>query len=140
MSSIEDLIKLNLFARAPDIAGFVTWFDALTQSRQREILDELKLMVSQAKPVLDDGPAAVQASGLRSTFTPCVLLSRGYTLQVVTKIVGLPADEYRKSAALLLTLFAIADRRRRETQCASGCSHWWHRDLTDPAFVAAFLA
>jgi hypothetical protein len=57
----------------------------------------------------------------------------------VAKIIGLPEHEREKSFVLFLGLLAVADGRRRKTACAAGCTHWWHRDLSDPDVVRSTL-
>ncbi|MFF4433976.1 DUF5958 family protein [Streptomyces sp. NPDC001513] len=39
---------------------------------------------------------------------------------------GLPADEHVKAFRVLLSVFAVADTRRRETYCKGACGHAWH--------------
>ncbi|MFD4539884.1 DUF5958 family protein [Streptomyces bauhiniae] len=38
-----------------------------------------------------------------------------------------PRPERRKAFRLLISVLTVADERRRERFCSSGCGHWWHR-------------
>jgi len=49
----------------------------------------------------------------------------------MAKLLKLPASESIKTFFLLMSLLAIADARRYSKYCQNGCSHWWHRDLSD---------
>lgn len=92
----------------------------------------LSMMVKQAHPTRDEALQAIRDSGLRSTFTPCVLLVKGdFPEKNLGKICSLPEYEHEKAFRLLIEVFRIADKRRREEQCADGCSHWWHQDTLD---------
>ncbi|HTU93125.1 MAG TPA: DUF5958 family protein [Gemmataceae bacterium] len=111
------------------------WFSALPIDRQQETLRWISNMSIQAGARMGDAPAAIQQSGLKPTHTPCVLLSRENLSVQLAKIVNLPPNEFLKAFKLLMALFRIADSRRRETQCANGCLHWWHRDLSNSKVV-----
>ena len=131
------LVYLNQLAQgvvpAPDGEA---WFAALPPALQGAALRELSMMVGQAGARDADVGPAIARSGLRPTFTPCVLLAKGPLRQRLGQAARLPADEGPKTFRLLLALLALADERRRRERCAGGCSHWWHLDLRDPAVVA----
>ena len=55
-------------------------------------------------------------------------------------MISLPEPERDKAFRLFLALFSLADERRRKTECASGCSHWWHRDLSDELLVRRLVS
>ena len=126
----ELLIRLNQYAQGiKSIQDAKVWFSSIESNRQLEILRELSNLGLQAGARETDIPEAIINSGLKSTYTPCVLLSRkGMSIQL-SKVLGLPTNEYLKSFLLLMALFSIADKRRRNTICKDGCSHWWHNDL-----------
>ncbi|MFE2263165.1 DUF5958 family protein [Streptomyces griseosporeus] len=39
---------------------------------------------------------------------------------------GLPAAEHVQAFRVLVSVFAVADTRRRETYCNGACGHTWH--------------
>ena len=127
----DEELTLNQVAQGifPAQAG-EDWFTGLPEVRRTAVLRGLAHMAIQAGARPEDARAAIQQSGLKPTFTPCVLLMRDQMAVQLAKIANLPASEFLKAYQLLMALFQIADARRRATQCAAGCSHWWHHDLT----------
>ena len=121
-------LKLNQIAqdRISWDAG-LAWFEACTEAERSVILRELGFMVSQAHPLAAEVQPAIEHSGLRTSFTPCVLaLKANPPERAIAKIITLPESEWVKSFTLLLALFSVADRRRRSTVCKGGCTHEWH--------------
>ncbi|MFJ4871441.1 DUF5958 family protein [Streptomyces sp. NPDC088757] len=105
----------------------LAWFDALAPEEQSEVLLFLCHHCVQARAVAEDGPEGIRRAGLRPTHTPAVLITRGRINDQLGKIASLtPRDEHRKAFRLLVAVLAIADGRRRERYCSSGCGHWWH--------------
>ncbi|MCX5079063.1 DUF5958 family protein [Streptomyces sp. NBC_00424] len=81
----------------------------------------------QARATEEDGPESVRRAGLRPTYTPAVLITRGQLNVQLAKIINLPQDERVKSFRLLVALLGVADKRRRERFCADWCGHAWHQ-------------
>lgn len=102
------------------------WFRSLSFERRQGVLRVLAAMIMQAHPSGDAVGRAVQRSGLKPTYTPVALLCSGPLPDQLAKIPSLPVDESIKSFRLLVALLAVADRDRRNRDCASGCGHWWH--------------
>ena len=88
-------------------------------------------MTLQAGAREEDISLAITKSKLRATYTPCVLLSKGRLKEQMAKLLKLPPSEFIKAFFLLISLLAIADARRYCKYCQDGCSHWWHRDLSE---------
>ncbi|MDB9511946.1 DUF5958 family protein [Kamptonema animale CS-326] len=107
------------------------WFLSFPPEEQQEILLRLSYIIIQAGARDEDVSLAISQSKLRPTYTPCVLLGKGRLKEQMVKIVQLPTSEFLKAFLLLMSLFAIADARRYSEYCQDGCSHWWHRDLSD---------
>jgi hypothetical protein len=129
---IRDELFLNQVAQAvyPSQSG-LDWFGKLPIERQRETLRWLANMALQAGARGEDAANAIRQSGLKPTYTPCVLLAKENLPVRAAEIANLPSSEFSKAYRLLMALFQVADARRRATQCANGCLHWWHRDLSD---------
>jgi hypothetical protein len=139
--NLRDELLLNQIAQGVRLAREgEEWFAALPGDRRQEVLRWLANMATHAGARAGDAEAAIRDSGLRPTATPCVLLSKDNLPVQLAKIVHLPAGEQPKAFRLLVALFRIADARRRAIQCAGGCSHWWHRDLSDGGVVEELLS
>lgn len=113
--------------------GFITndeivkWFKFLSPESKKEALSNLVYCATQAHPTKEEVELAISSSKLKPAFTPCVILkSVNIPEKSFHRIISLPEDEQEKSFILLLSLFALADKRRRETHCINGCSHEWH--------------
>jgi hypothetical protein len=132
MIPFSDVVRLNQYAQGlRPMAEARAWFAGLAGDEKKGVLRELAAMLQQAHPVPPEVTAAIAQSGIKATHTPSVLMSRGSFAAQVAKVVALPEAEREKSFLLFITLLGIADGRRRQTQCAAGCSHWWHQDLAD---------
>ncbi|MGL5058729.1 MAG: DUF5958 family protein [Microcoleus sp.] len=130
--NLTDEITLNRIQQeliSPEDAK--NWFLSFPTEYQQEILQRLCYMAIQARARDEDVSLAVIKSKLRPTYTPCVLLSKGRLKEQMAKVLKLPPSEFLKSFVLLVNLLAIADARRYSKDCQDGCSHWWHRDLSD---------
>jgi len=140
MTRAQRTILLN------QVAQSVRPFDDVTQelavvseSERLEWMGDLIFAVAQSHPTRVDVDAALAKSGLKVTYTPCVLLRTKPFREALSKIRGLPADETEKSFRALISLLGVADGRRR-AKCGSGCHHWWHKDLSDTRVVDELLA
>lgn len=133
MSNSVEEIKLNKIAQGIiDIESGMNWFMESDSNTQLKLLRKLYYMILQAGAKEDDISQAISLSKLKRTFTPCVLLSKGNLKIQIPKIINLPVQEYLKSFKLLISLFSVADERRRNIICKNGCNHWWH-NLNDNA-------
>jgi len=131
--TIDEEILVNQLAQGiVEMQAGENWFAGLTESTQRSVLQELNVFIANASPHSEDAAKAVAISGLKPTFTPCVLLTTGLSIRhQVAKISNLPGAELGKSFSLLIALLAVADTRRRTTKPLDTTNHWWHRDLRD---------
>ncbi|MFF4442610.1 DUF5958 family protein [Streptomyces sp. NPDC001621] len=101
----------------------VLWFASLSPVRQQEVLREVTGFAMQAHITAADGRAGVARSGVKSTANPAVMIcmdppSYGFA--------GLPCAEYVAAFRVLVSVFAVADTRRREMYCKGTCGHAWH--------------
>ncbi len=135
--NIDEKILLNQIAQdVIDIEEGERWFLLLGETQRRAVLRELNFMIANAGPRNEDVPDAIAKSGLKKTFTPCVLLKTGEIRIQLAKIANLPEDELLKAFRLLIALLSVCDGRRRREKPVDTENHWWHRDLTDPQVVA----
>jgi hypothetical protein len=120
-------LQLNKIAQGfISIQSGIDWFDTFDQNEKKEVLQTLSVILTQAHPTRDEILSGVKKSKLKPTYTPCILITEKPFKEAIAKIRNLPADELEKSFLLLLSIFSISDKRRRETDCANGCSHEWH--------------
>jgi hypothetical protein len=104
-----------------------SWFEMQQPEGRAETLHVLARVCHQAHPFADEVSLAIDRSGLKPSFTPCVMLRLAVRPEhAFAKIIALPAPEQIKSFALLSSLFAVADTRRRQAYCKDGCTHDWH--------------
>jgi len=134
--NIDELIFLNQAAQGlHSLEKIDGWFLKQSSEYQRRVLVELGNMIQHARPLPEDGPQAVVESGLKHSYTPCVLLSKGANKMQINRIVSLSNEELNKSLHLLLKLFSIADKRRRGAETEGIERHWWHQDLSNPSII-----
>ncbi|TGB16100.1 DUF5958 family protein [Streptomyces sp. MZ04] len=100
-----------------------TWFSGLSLARRQEVLREVAGFALQAHITASDGRAGVTRSGVKPTANPSVMICMDPPRY---GFANLPADEHLKAFRVLVSVFTIADTRRRETQCKGTCTHTWH--------------
>lgn len=115
----QDLIRVN------ELLKLYSHFDL---NSKRSFLQEINSLILQSKPKKEDIEPAILESGLKSTFTPCVLLKKGVANHNLVKLVNLPKNELTKAFVLLLSLFRIAYKRRFLVE-KDNPDKWWYWDL-----------
>ncbi|MFJ3860355.1 DUF5958 family protein [Streptomyces sp. NPDC090085] len=101
----------------------VRWFSDLAPTGQQMVLQEVAGYAMQARITAADGRAGVARSGVKSTANPSVMICmdpRRYGFA------GLPSAEHVKAFRVPVSVFAVADTRRRERYCKGACGHAWH--------------
>ncbi|MGV9894424.1 DUF5958 family protein [Streptomyces tendae] len=109
------------------LAQGIGWSEGLADTEQFEVLRDLAGFCIQARATSEDGPESIRRAGIRPTYTPAVLVTRGRLTEQLKRIINLPQDERVKAFRLLVALLGVADDRRRFRFCAGGCGHAWHR-------------
>jgi hypothetical protein len=124
------------------------WFSGLARNEKRSVLERLVYFVAQAGAVGRHVSLAVRESGLKPTFTPCILLAASgeadpegsRSLRAATsKLLSLPEQEAPKSFQLLLQLLRTATDERAARGLAAPERHWWELDLRDEEEVRRIL-
>ncbi|MFI9283729.1 DUF5958 family protein, partial [Streptomyces sp. NPDC053076] len=77
-------------------------------------------VVEQHGELRADGRAGVARSGVKPTANPSVMICMDPPRY---GFAGLPAAEHVKAFRVLVSVFTIADTRRRETYCKGACGH-----------------
>ncbi|MET7828916.1 DUF5958 family protein [Streptomyces sp. NPDC005386] len=101
----------------------VGWFSGLAPKGQQEVLQEVAGYAMQAHITSADGRVGVAWSGVKPTVNPSVMICMDPPRYVFA---GLPAAEHVTAFRVLVSVFAVADTRRRDTYCKGACGHVWH--------------
>ncbi|MGW4895035.1 DUF5958 family protein [Kitasatospora sp. NPDC004240] len=101
----------------------VAWFTALSPAGREEVLHQVGGYAMQAHITAEDGRAGVARSGVKPRANPSVMICMDPPRY---SFCGLPADEHLTAFRVLVSTFAVADTRRRETYCRGTCGHDWH--------------
>ncbi|WP_327733031.1 DUF5958 family protein [Streptomyces nojiriensis] len=99
------------------------WFSCLSPAGRQEVLREIAGYAMQAHITAADGRAGVARSGVKPTANPSVMICMDPPR---SGFAGLPADEHVKAFRVLVSVFAVADTRRRQKYCKGTCGHAWH--------------
>lgn len=128
---LEDEILVNKFGQGlVTIEQLTEDFRLLEMIKKKEFINELLFLIMQSKPRNEDIEPVIVNSGLKSTFTPCVLLKKGVVNHNLEKITNLPENELTKAFVLLLNLFKIAYMRRFIDE-KDNPGKWWYWYLSD---------
>ncbi|MFJ1581696.1 DUF5958 family protein [Streptomyces sp. NPDC088182] len=103
-----------------------TWFAALSPAGRQVVLQEVAGYAMQAHITAADGHAGVARSGVKPTANPSVMICMDPPRY---RFAALPADEHIKAFRVLVSVFSVADTRRRQTYCKGSCGHSWHNLL-----------
>ncbi|RKT02161.1 hypothetical protein BX286_0025 [Streptomyces sp. 3211.6] len=121
--SKTELVVNEIAQELRTLADGVAWFSGLSPAGQREVLQQVSGYAMQAHITAADGRAGVARSGVKPTANPSVMICMDPPRYGFS---GLPADEYVKAFRVLVSVFAVADTRRRQTHCKNACGHPWH--------------
>ncbi|MDV2442532.1 hypothetical protein CMV00_01790 [Elizabethkingia anophelis] len=139
MLKIEDTLNLNKYGQGIlNIDFFLNFFSEIDALMKRNYLKEVIGLIIQSKPTDDDIEPAILTSGLKPTFTPCILLRKGVLEHNLKNIVNLPDSELEKALVLFLNLFKIAYKRRYVLE-NNNPYKWWYWDLSDDTNINKIL-
>lgn len=125
MNEIE--LQLNRIAQGTiSIENGASWFEYSNQDDRRKIMQCLDLFIQQSHPTNKEIEAGISLSGLKETFAPCVIVRNRPFYEARQKILQLQNIDKERAFQLFVSIFKVADTRRRETECKNGCSHEWH--------------
>ncbi|MFI8964995.1 DUF5958 family protein [Streptomyces sp. NPDC053493] len=105
------------------LAAGAHWFSGLAPTHRQTVLQEVAGYAMQAHITAADGRAGVARSGVKPTANPSVMIC---TDPPRYGFAGLPSAEHVEAFRVLVSVFAVADTRRRETYCKGACGHAWH--------------
>jgi len=123
----EIAFKINMLAQGlVNLDEGVLWFTESSDVEQAAILNEFCKVLLQSHPSKREIEIGIVTSDLKLTYSPCVVMLSNPLNVACKKILAMPKNEWVKTFRLWLGVFSESDRRRRETECKSGCSHEWH--------------
>lgn len=132
MLGIIDQISINKYGQGlTDVEPFKLLFSNFSIEKKRDYLEEITSLIMQSKPKDEDIELSIKESGLKPTFTPCVLLRKGIANHNLLKLINLPESELEKTLILLMSLFKIAYKRRFIEE-KNNPGKWWYWDLSQP--------
>jgi hypothetical protein len=131
MLKIRDALTLNKYGQdILNVEVLLKSFSELNTLEKRNYLKEIIALILQSKPKEEDIELTIINSGLKPTFTPCILLKKGVANHNLEKLVNLCENELTKTFVLLLNLFKIAYKRRFAAE-KNKSDKWWYWDLSD---------
>lgn len=122
-----------------EIEQIQSLFDGFSNTDKRDFINSLITLILQSKPRTEDIEPAIVASGLKQTYTPCILIKKGMTSANLYKIAELPDNELSKALHLLLSVFKIAYKRRYILE-KNNPDKWWYWDLSDDRKIHQLIA
>ncbi|MFC9339206.1 DUF5958 family protein [Streptomyces sp. NPDC057021] len=100
-----------------------SWFSALSPEGRQAVLQEVTSYAMQAHITAADGREGVARSGVKPRANPSVMICMDPPRY---GFADLPADEHVKAFRVMVSVFSVADTRRRESYCKGTCGHAWH--------------
>ena len=123
----ETELKINKIAQGLiSLDEGLAWYDESEADSRNEIMKALDLCIFQSHPTKEDVEKGIKKSGLKETYSPCVLARIKPFNEARQKLLNMPEPDRRRGFILFLSIFSVADKRRRETCCKDGCAHEWH--------------
>ena len=102
------------------------WFQSSDDETRAEIMKALDLCIYQSHPSKEDIEKGIVLSGLKTTYSPCVLIRVKPFNEVRRKVLRMSGIDQIRSFKLFVNVFSVAGARRRKEQCENGCTHDWH--------------
>ncbi|HRQ70516.1 MAG TPA: DUF5958 family protein [bacterium] len=136
--TIDELIIINQYSQGiVEKSRLLDWYKSLKLEDQQSIIPQIWSLALQAKAREEDVAPAVEKAQLKLSNNPVVMLksakepfsNRGYNLAKLKDKVLVQAF------MLIIECFVVADKRKKTTDCANGCEHWWHQDLSDDQII-----
>ncbi len=123
----EEEIIINKIAQDKlDFDKGVKWFEELVDDRKKEVIEKLTVFIKQSHPTKESIDSGLDSVPIKPTMTPMIILRTKELKIALDKIKALPKDEWNKAFVTMLSVFKVADTKRRETFCKDGCTHEWH--------------
>lgn len=131
--TIDEEIFINQYTQhINSLKKLDEWFNLQSvQNKKNTILNVLD-MVIQAHPTYDEISLAACTLNKRNSSSATKLLNQNKPYyKYGYELIDFPEQELLNSFNILLVTLSIADSRRKREECANGCTHWWHQDLSN---------
>jgi len=102
------------------------WFNTLGDKQKKEAINNLCMFIQQSHPTKKLVDLGLELAPIKKTVTPVVIFRTQNINTALNKIRLLPQEEWEKAFVTMLSIFKVADTKRREIWCKGGCSHDWH--------------
>jgi hypothetical protein len=113
MNDIE--ITVNKIAqKILPIEEGMEWFTSASDKSKSEIMRTFDLCIFHSHPIVEDIENGIVKSDLKETYSPCVLMRKKPFNEVRQKILNMSGLDQVRSFSLLITVFGVADERRRK--------------------------
>ena len=128
--NLEQEIIFNQFGQGVCIEEkLIRQFESLKIEGKREMMIEVENLILQSESTIDDIDVAIGKSGLKPTFTPCVIIKKGLNHGNFQKIINLPENELIKVFRLIIYLFKEGYCRKYSKEKGDP-NKWWYWDLS----------
>lgn len=139
--TLEDDLLLNQWVQKVQTTPVVLeWFESASAERRLEILRYVVSLCKQARATSDEAQQAITSSALNPRRSASVLLAKGVSPETFNKLSTLKNADGKDAFVLLLHLLRVSDDRRKASENPGSCTHWWHRDLGNPAVLEEIRA
>lgn len=130
--TFEEMVFINQYVqKIHSLETMEEWFNLKDIEYKREIVLNILNIVIQSHPTYEEIQVAANELKLFHAPVTIKMLNRRKPFEKYGyEIANLPENELSRSFRLLLRVLSISDTRRKNTQCANGCNHWWHADLS----------
>ena len=137
---LEEEILINKYGQSLIVVEQLTErFSLLDLPQKKLFLNDILYLIMQSKPKDEDIEPAITESKLKPTYTPCVLIKKGFANHNLQKLLEFPENELKKVFVLLLSLFKIAYERRFKIE-KNNPDKWWYWDLSDNRKVEMIMS
>lgn len=99
-------------------------------SKRNYLEDIIYYFILQSKAVESDISTAIEMSGLKHTYTPCIMIRKGLDSHNLELIAKLPNNEISKVFILFISIFKVAYQRKFLTE-KNNPNKWWYWDLSN---------
>lgn len=128
---IEKELLINKYGQnLIDKYHIISEFNLLTTKEKIIFLMDLRYLIIQSKAKNEDIELAINNSGLKPSYTPCIMIQKGINAYQLEKIAHLPENELEKSFILFINIFKIAYERRYILE-KNNPNKWWYWDLSN---------
>jgi hypothetical protein len=133
--SIDEELVLNRWVQGNEDDSAVLRVFSEWSKRGDDILLSVSQLCKQASPRNEHIEVVLRNVPFNPERSACVLLSKGISSEIFFRLRSLKGRDAEDAFWVFLHLLKVADQDRKRNKCKGECSHWWHRDLSDPVVL-----